>query len=50
MGPKKQINDPNEVVKDEDGDEIRPGRYVDDGSGMTISPPEDDGDDTDHED
>ena len=47
MDPKKLPTDPNEVVKDEDGNEIRPGRYVDDGSGMTITPAEefDDGED-----
>lgn len=47
MDPKKPINDPNEVVRDEDGDEIRPGRFVGDGHGMTITPPEDDDDDED---
>lgn len=41
MDPKKLTDTSNKVVVDEDGDEIRPGRYVGDGAGMTITPPED---------
>ncbi len=38
-GSKKPITDPDTVVTREDGAEIRPGRFVSDGTGITITEP-----------